>query len=101
MTLRQFKAVAITAATTVYTVSPNQKGIIKGLAVHNPSSSAAVTFTLTAFGVAIYTTRTVAALETFECASAINKFGLPADTISITPSAALNVLGSAIEVPAQ
>jgi hypothetical protein len=101
MTLRQFKAVAITAATTVYTVSPNQKGIIKGLVVHNPSSSASVTFTLTVFGVAIYTTHVLAPLETFECASAINKFGLAADTIQITPSASVNVLGSVVEIPAK
>jgi hypothetical protein len=97
LTLKQFQATP-SALATLYTISPNQKGIIKGLAVSNPGA-AACTFTLTLFGIAIYTTRTLGPLETFECAAAINKIGLPGDTITITPTAAVNVLGAVIETP--
>lgn len=99
ITPKQFKALAIAAATTLYTVTLNQKGIIKGLTVANPNA-APCNFTLTVFGVAIYTTRTLGPQETFECAAAINKVGLAGDAIAITPSAAVNVLGSILETPA-
>lgn len=98
ITPKQFKATPAGAA-TLYTVSANQKGIIKGLAVANPAA-AACTFTLTVFGIALYTTRTLGPFETYECAAAINKIGLAGDTIAITPTAAVNVLGSIIETPA-
>jgi hypothetical protein len=94
----QFKATPA-ALTTLYTISVNQKGIVKGLTVAN-GAAAACTFTLTVFGIPLYTTRTLGPLETFECASAINKIGLPGDTITITPSAAVNVLGAILETPA-
>jgi len=98
LTPKQFKATPAALA-TIYTVTANQKGIVKGLTVANPNA-APCTFTLVVFGIQIYTTRTLGPFETFECASAINKIGLPGDTITITPSAAVNVLGSAIETPA-
>ena len=98
ITPKQFKATPAALA-TVYTVTASQKGIIKGLAVANPAA-APCTFTLTVFGIQLYTTRTLGPFECFECASAINKIGLPGDTITITPSAAVNVLGSAVETPA-
>lgn len=98
ITPKQFKG-APAALATLYTVQGNQKGIIKGLAVSNPNN-AACNFTLTVFGIALYTTRTLGPLETFECAAAINKVGLPGDTITITPSAAVNVLGAILETPA-
>jgi hypothetical protein len=101
ITLRQLKVAALTGPDQLYTVSPNQKAVIKGLTVHNFSATASANFTLVVFGIAIYTTHVLAPLETFECASAINKFGLAADNITITPSAAVNVLGSVIEVPAK
>ena len=52
------------------------------------------------FGIQIYTGRTLGPFESFECVNAINKVGLPGDTITVNPSAAVNVLGSAIETPA-
>jgi hypothetical protein len=101
ITPKQFNQSALPPAanTVVYTVSPAQKGIIKGLTVHNTATSAC-TLTVSVFGVEIYTTRTLGPLETFEAASAINKVGLPGDTITVNPSAVVNVLGSSIEVPA-
>ncbi|HEY2605566.1 MAG TPA: hypothetical protein VGJ10_06090 [Paraburkholderia sp.] len=99
ITPKQFKAQPAALA-TLYTVSGNQKGIIKGLTVANADPANACTFTLDVFGIPIYTTRTLGPLETFECAAAINKIGLPGDTITITPSAAVNVLGAILETPA-
>lgn len=98
ITPKQFKATPAALA-TLYTITANQKGIIKGLTVANPNA-APCTFTLTVFGIAIYTTRTLGPLETFECAAAINKIGLPGDTITIMPTAAVNVLGAILETPA-
>lgn len=100
LTPRQFKAAGVTAAVDIYTVPANQKGIVKGLTVHNPAAAAACTFTLIVFGAQIYTTRTLGPLETYECVSVINKVGLAGDKINLTGSAAINVLGSVIETPA-
>jgi hypothetical protein len=99
ITPKQFKGTP-SALATLYTIGGNQKGIIKGLSVSNPDAVNACTFTLTVYGIAIYTTRTLGPLETFECAAAINKIGMPGDTIAITPSAAVNVLGAILETPA-
>jgi hypothetical protein len=99
ITPKQFKAAGVTAATTVYTVTANQKGIVKGLAIAN-NLAAPCTFTLNVFGIQLYTTRTLGPYECFECASAINKIGLGGDTIVVTGSAAVEVLGSALETPA-
>jgi hypothetical protein len=98
ITPKQFKA-SPAALTTLYTITANQKGIIKGLAVANPNA-APCNFTLTVYGIQLYTTRTLGPFEVYECAAAINKVGLAGDTITITPSAAVNVLGSIIETPA-
>jgi hypothetical protein len=97
----QFKAGALppNAAKVVYTVTPAQKGIVKGLTIHN-QAAVPCTVTVIVFGEQIYTFRTLGPYETFECASAINKVGLSGDTITVNPSAAVNVLGSSIEVPA-
>jgi hypothetical protein len=88
-------------AAVVYTVTPAQKGIVKGLTVHNETVTPC-TVTVIVFGVQIYTYKTLGPYETFECASAINKIGLAGDTITVNPSAAaaVNVLGSAIEMAA-
>jgi hypothetical protein len=99
ITPKQFKNAAVTAAADVYTVTVNQKGIVKGLAVAN-NAAAPCTFTATVFGIQLYTTRTLGPYECFECASAINKIGLAGDTINISASAAVEVLGSALETPA-
>lgn len=96
---KQFKAAALAAAADVYTVSAGQVGIVKGLTIHNPAA-VACTFTLSLFGVVIYTTRTLIPLESFECANAVNKVGLSGDKITVTPSAAVNVLGAIIETAA-
>ena len=86
------------ALATLYTVSPQQHGIIKGLTIANPAA-VACNFTLTVFGVALYTLRTLGPYESFEAVSAINKIGNAGDTITILPSAAVAVLGAAIETP--
>lgn len=99
ITPRQFKQAAVAAAADVYVVTANQTGIVKGLTIHNAATTAC-TFTLSLFGVVIYTTRTLGPLESFECANAINKVGLAGDKITVTPSAAVNVLGSIIETAA-
>jgi hypothetical protein len=94
-----FGAIPAGAAAVVYTVAPAQKGIVKGLTIHNPAATPC-TCTVTVFGMEIYTTRTLGPFESFEAVNAINKVGLHGDTITVNPSAAVNVLGSAIEVPA-
>ncbi len=99
ITPKQFKAAGVTGATAVYTVTANQKGIVKGLAIAN-NAAAPCAITVSVFGVQLYTTRTLGPLECFECAAAINKVGLAGDTISVTATAAVQVLGSAIETPA-
>jgi hypothetical protein len=86
-------------AIIVYTVPPSQKSIIKGLTIHN-QSAIACTFALIVFGIQIYTSRTLGPFETFECASAINKVGIAGDTIVANATAAVNLLGSAIEMQA-
>jgi hypothetical protein len=94
-----FKFSATPAAlATLYTVSVNQHGIVKGLTVAN-ATAVACTFNLVVFGIQIYTARTLGPFESFECVNAVNKIGNAGDTIAITPSAAVNVLGSAIEMP--
>jgi hypothetical protein len=99
VTPRQFKANPSPAgAAVIYTVSAAQKGIIKGLSISNPIATPC-SFTLTVFGVDVYVTRSLGPLETFEAAGAINKVGLAGDTISINPTAAVNVLGASIETP--
>ena len=98
ITPKQFKATPAALA-TVYTVTTNQKGIIKALTIANPVA-VPCNFTLTVFGVAVYTTRTLGPFESFQCPAAINQIGLPGDTITVTPSAAVNVLGAALETPA-
>jgi hypothetical protein len=101
ITPRQFKlgAVPPAAAAIVYTVTPAQKGIVKGLTIHNQSATPC-TVTVIVFGMQIYTTRTLGPFESFEAVNAINKVGLAGDTITVNPSAAVNVLGSAIEMAA-
>jgi hypothetical protein len=98
ITPKQFKGTP-SGASTLYTVSASQKAIVKGLAVANGSATPC-TFTLSVFGITLYTTRTLGPFETFECAAAQNKVGLAGDIIAITPSAAVNVLGSTVETPA-
>jgi hypothetical protein len=98
ITPKQFKATPAALA-TVYTVTANQKGIVKALTIANPAA-APCNFTLTVFGIAVYTTRSLGPFESFQCPAAINQVGLAGDTITVTPSAAVNVLGSALETPA-
>ena len=86
------------ALTTLYTVSTNQHGIVKGLTVAN-GTAVACQFNLVVFGIQIYTARTLGPFESFEAVNAINKIGNPGDEITITPSAEVNVLGSVIETP--
>ncbi len=99
ITPKQFKAPNVTAAVNVYTVAGNQKGIVKGLAIAN-NAAAPCTVTVTVFGAQLYTTRTLGPFECFEAFSAINKIGLAGDVITVAASAAVQVLGSAIETPA-
>jgi hypothetical protein len=98
ITPKQFKATPAALA-TVYTVTANQKGIVKALTIANPSATPC-NFTLTVFGIAVYTTRTLGPFESYQCPAAINQVGLAADTITVTPSAAVNVIGSVLETPA-
>ena len=74
-----------------------QKAIVKALTVVNPSATPCVY--ADRFGIDVYASRT-RTNEGFQCPAAINQVGLPGDTITITPSAAVNVLGASLEQPA-
>jgi hypothetical protein len=90
----------LSAATTgTYTVTANQKLIVKKVTASNPSATP-TTVTASLAGVAFYTTRTLGPFESADLTLFQNAIALPGDILTFTSVAAINFYASGVETPA-